>query len=224
MADPFQEYRDLIWGTGPYAPDDSSGSAMPDSGLPQDQNTSFSDPSGLAPTNVGILGPVTPPAATNGPQDQSAVFLDPKALQSRPDLNSLAPPPPPGAAIFKTADDFPFYAPAATDFAQIYDAGQKIRDDNFFHKLFEVGPILHYGDYDLQRQDGSFNRNYTNASNFAVGDFMNGAGFSWPATVVLGDIYALTHDQGRIPPGDKPWWQAGYDAAAGGKLPKKGTP
>jgi hypothetical protein len=53
---------------------------------------------------------------------------------------------------------------------------------------------------------------------------MNGAGFSWPATVVLGDAYALAHDGLRIPPNDKPWWQSGYDAAASGQLPKKGAP
>jgi len=71
VADPFQEYRDLIWGTGPYAANDpSDGPATSATGMPPDQAASSSDPSGLPPTNVGILGPLSSPEAANTPQDQ----------------------------------------------------------------------------------------------------------------------------------------------------------
>jgi hypothetical protein len=71
MADPFQEYQDLLWGTGPYAPDDSSGGPATPNRSPPDQAASSFDPSTLPPINVGILGPLTPPSGNNATQDQS---------------------------------------------------------------------------------------------------------------------------------------------------------
>lgn len=89
MADPYEEYRHLIWGTGPYAPaDPNDGPTVPDAAAPQDQNASF-DPSNLPPLNVGILGRITPPDAAI--QDQSAAFLDPSALQQSTKIGILGP-------------------------------------------------------------------------------------------------------------------------------------
>lgn len=179
--------------------------------------TPYTDNSDPAAPPVGILGPIMPSAS---PQDQSAAQLDPSAFAPSADLNVLAPPTPPGAAILKTADDFPFYAPAGTDFNEVYQAGQKIRGKSLSDQLDAIGRDLgHGGTYDFQRQGGTFNKNYQNASNFAVGAYMNGAGYSWPETEAISSLYAIGHGRPDIIPGDKPWWQAGYEAAKSGKLP-----
>jgi hypothetical protein len=54
-----------------------------------------------------------------------------------------------------------------------------------------------YGKFDFQRNKGggasqinTFYTEYVHASNFAVGVYMNGAGYDWKSTKFYGDIFA----------------------------------
>lgn len=80
MADPYQEYQDLIWGRWNPLDDPSDQASQPGNAAPQDQSAASSfDPSQLQPANVGILGPLPPDASPS--QDQSAATFDPSRLQ-----------------------------------------------------------------------------------------------------------------------------------------------
>jgi hypothetical protein len=253
MADPYKAYQDLIWGRwNPLGDPRDDQAAQPETAASQDQSTASFDPSPSQPTDVGILGRITPFGASNqdqsaafldpsqlppsdvgilgritpanaSAQDQSAAFLDPSAFAPPADLGVVAPPPP-GAAKYVTPDDDAFYAPAGTDFTKIYNAGRDIAHmtipDQIFNTLANIG---HGGTYDFQRIGGK-HPEYANASNVAVGTYMNSTGYSWPATDIAGRLYGWLFDKNGLPPDDETWWRSGYDAASNGQLPKKSTP
>lgn len=202
MADPFATRFDLMPGNVvPYTDD-------PDGYDPTDALAVYSLPK-LDPTVDN----------SNAPQDQSAALLDQSAFAPMADLATLAPTPP-GAVKATTPSGDAFWVPKDSNFNDVYQAGQSIQNKPLSDQLTAIGNnIGHGGTFDFQRQGGAFNGNYTDASNFAVGVYMNGAGYSWPETKALGDIYAYTHDKNGLPPGDEVMWRAGYDAANSGKLP-----
>jgi hypothetical protein len=110
-----------------------------------------------------------------------------------------------------------FYAPPEANWSDVYDAGK----DNGLNPISGNQAIGHFGTFDFQRStEGFFIAPYTNASNFAVGVYMNGAGFSLPQTILLGNPFAATMSSNSASSMVK-WWTNGWNAANSGTLPKK---
>jgi hypothetical protein len=78
-----------------------------------------------------------------------------------------------------------------------------------------------FGTYDFQRKDGNFYDAYTDASNYASGVYMAGAGYSYLETLVGGTYYSLTHasnwDSGFTY--HIKWWTKGWTDATNGSWP-----
>lgn len=93
------------------------------------------------------------------------------------------------------------YAPslagiAGASWTREYEAGVSNRNGDITQAL--EGMLLNvgrYGAFDYQRMGGTFNRKYVDASNFGVGVYMNGAGYSISQMDYYATAYAkLTHD------------------------------
>jgi hypothetical protein len=85
-------------------------------------------------------------------------------------------------------------APPCADFRQVYAAGQLVAPLPEGAQLTAANNAVgHEGTYDFQRvpSEDTFYPAYTNASNYAVGVFMAGAGFSMAATVNFAKFYAF---------------------------------
>jgi hypothetical protein len=105
----------------------------------------------LPPADVGILGPLTAPTATNAAQDQSAALLDPLAFAPPPDLSVFAPP-----TITGTSDGHSFDVPVGTNFHNQYRAGQYIGAEPLIKQYDDIKNAVGYrGTFDYQRADGS---------------------------------------------------------------------
>jgi len=104
-----------------------------------------------------------------------------------------------------------FYAPPNADFSAIYQSGQQ-GGLNPFAANTAIG---HFGTYDFQRDASNnlFIREYTDASNLAVGIYMNGAGFSFPQTNFIGSLFAQTMSSNAGTPAQPIWWANGWNAA-----------
>jgi len=115
------------------------------------------------------------------------------------------------------------HVPPNADFKKVYDAGAANGRANI---LGIKAAISHYGSFDFQRNEGHgwlgqnlgvnyFYPEYVKASNFAVGVFMAGAGFTWPETDYIASTFAgATSDQEKakqIIEKDRPTWQAGWN-------------
>ncbi len=118
-----------------------------------------------------------------------------------------------------------FYAPPDADFYDVYEAGRANSEQDPIQIWRDVG---HFGRFDFQRQ-GSKNRfindlffsEYTNASNFAVGVYMNAAGFSLEQTKNIAGLFARFRSSN---PGDlerTSWWIDGWYAADSGMYSKR---
>ena len=75
-----------------------------------------------------------------------------------------------------------------------------------------------WGAYDYQRSGPTFISAYTNASNFGVGVYMNGAGFSLDQTMAIANSFAYTMSKNAGSKKMKGWWINGWNAANSGKL------
>lgn len=69
------------------------------------------------------------------------------------------------------------------------------------------------GMFDYQRHDGSFDGRYTNASNYGVGVFMEGAGFSRRVTVNIASTFAKIYSSNAGSPAQIQFWQQGWNDA-----------
>ena len=168
------------------------------------------------------LAPASPDS--NPPQDQSAALLGPSAFAPPADVGILGPVTPPGAVTVATRDGW-FYAPTSADFQSEYRAGQDIGAEPTRQQFKDIGKAVGQGGkFDYQRAGGHFNPDYRDASNFGVGVLMQGAGYSWPETAAISSAYATLKGRPDVIQHDWPLWSEGYDAAAAGQLPKKGTP
>ncbi|MGC8493283.1 MAG: hypothetical protein ACP5SH_16265, partial [Syntrophobacteraceae bacterium] len=126
---------------------------------------------------------------------------------------------PSGAVTYRTNDGQEFLAPAQADWNAVFEAG-KANGLNPFGIRRAVG---HFGEFDFQR-DGSkkvFYDDYVHASNFAVGVFMRGAGFSLAETKVIGRMYADLKSTNPHKEEQSEWWIRGWMAANFGKFPTK---
>lgn len=135
---------------------------------------------------------------------------------SSPQL-SIAKGVPPNSQVFTAPNGQTFLAPAGTDFQAVYNAG---RADGLFGANSQIG---HYGKYDFQRNGGrgecssnTFYPAYTDASNYGVGVYMNGAGFSLNQTITIGNLFAGTMSSNAGSARQQQWWRNGWNAAQSG--------
>lgn len=113
-----------------------------------------------------------------------------------------------------------FFAPPGADFRKIYEAGKasSLSPDAALRAIGEVGK------FDFQRRENQklFIKNYTDASNFAVGVYMRGAGFSLEQTKFIAGLFAHTMSSNAGAPRQSVWWINGWSAADLGMY-SKGT-
>lgn len=124
---------------------------------------------------------------------------------------------PDDAVSYKAGDGTQFYAPPDADFRKVYAAGQANgRDLNAVRSA-----IGQFGPYDFQRRNGYFYSAYIDASNYAAGVYMAGAGYSLLETLVGGTYYSVKNssnwesgfaDHIR-------WWTKGWTDATNGSWP-----
>jgi hypothetical protein len=135
------------------------------------------DEAAVAQTSPGAGADGTPTASAQsatentGPEDGTSQSPVQQAQSQRmPIIHDV-----PDDAISLTAGDGEsFYAPPYADFLKVYAAGEA----NWQNPFAAISGIWLNGTYDFQRDNGSFYSAYTNASNYAVGVYMAGAGYS----------------------------------------------
>lgn len=125
---------------------------------------------------------------------------------------------PSDAKSLTAPDGTKFLAPPGTDFQAVYNAG---KTDGTVGIPAALG---HYGTFDFQRNSGNgisstgnvFYPAYTDASNYAVGVYMNGAGYNRDETIALASLFALTMSSNAGSSRPREMWKNGWDAAAKG--------
>jgi RHS repeat-associated protein len=123
----------------------------------------------------------------------------------------------PGNAVqYRAGDGALFYAPPQANWDAVNESG-------YINGPDPVGinaAVGHYGMYDFQRSGGDFYTQYTPASNYAVGAFMEGAGFSLDATTFIGETFAKWMSSNAGDPNQKAWWKRGWCDAYNNSLAK----
>ena len=109
-----------------------------------------------------------------------------------------------------------FYAPPETNFSNVRAAGQT----NGWNPLDVNRNVGHWGAFDLQRDASmnQFTRSYTDAANFAVGVYMQGAGYSRANTGRVAGSFARAFSSNSGDPNQAKYWMMGWDAANSGSL------
>ena len=106
-------------------------------------------------------------------------------------------------------------APPNANFQEVYAAGTRATN------VLEINAAVgHYGLFDFQR-DGQTNTNYPaykHASNYAVGVFMAGAGYTREGTIYISETfargYSSNYERDKVP--RKTWTSRGWDDAHSG--------
>ena len=113
---------------------------------------------------------------------------------------------------------WPFFAPPTANWCNEYAAGQQ-NGSNPFAMNQNIGQG---GTYDYQRDAANqlFIADYTNASNYGVGVYMNGAGFSEYGMIALGEMFALVKSSNAGSDAQMEMWIAGWEAANSGQYSK----
>jgi hypothetical protein len=127
----------------------------------------------------------------------------------------------PGNAVrYIAPDGTTFLAPPTADFLTVYAYGKMIASKKFGDQKAAIGVALAQGGlFDFQRSGGVFYPSYTDASNYAVGVLMNGAGYSWAETEAVAGYYATWNSSQGWTHRQTIWWQNGFSAAEKGHLP-----
>lgn len=118
---------------------------------------------------------------------------------------------PSGAVTYTASNGTNFDAPPQANWAAVYAAGQT----GGMNPFAGYDAIAHYGTFDFQR-DANLNlfmSDYTNASNYAVGVYMNGAGFNLAEMTLIAQAFAYTMSDNAGVSDQFNWWAAGWDAA-----------
>jgi hypothetical protein len=110
-------------------------------------------------------------------------------------------------------------APSRADYRQVYAAGHAIASLPLLSQVPAIrAAVAQGGTYDFQRDPtkGYFYDTYTNASNYAVGVYMSGAGHSLAATKAAAETYALFYSSNYGSAKAIHWIERGWrDATAG---------
>jgi RHS repeat-associated protein len=130
-------------------------------------------------------------------------------------------PNPPGSQTFTAPGGETFLAPSGTDFRNVYKAGKAIPFKYDFAAIDRA--VGHYGTFDYQRNKGQgeklnniFYTAYIHASNFGVGVYMNGAGYSLDGTITIASDFAGKSSSNAGDPNQKKWWTYGWNGAQSG--------
>jgi len=94
---------------------------------------------------------------------------------------------PSDAVTYTTPTGQSFYAPPQASWCTIYAAGKS----NGLSPSAANKAIGQFDLFDFQRSGGNFYPAYTNASNYGVGVYMNGSGYSLFDMNSLGSIYSF---------------------------------
>jgi hypothetical protein len=116
---------------------------------------------------------------------------------------------PEDAISLTTGDGTSFYAPPYADFCKVYATGQA----NWQNPIAAFSAIGQFGTYDFQRDNGMFYSAYTNASNYAVGVYMAGAGYSYDATITIAGAFASHYSSNAGADSQTTWWTKGWNDA-----------
>ena len=103
-------------------------------------------------------------------------------------------------------------APPRANFQDVYAAG--LRATNLLQINAAIG---HYGEFDFQRDaaTNTFYHPYVHASNYAVGVFMAGAGYSRQDTIDISEAFSWAYSSNYIKDKfqRKYWTSCGWDDA-----------
>ncbi len=156
----------------------------------------------------GTLTPNDPSTRTESPTDADPSQPDkPAPGQKLKPVRDV----PDDAVSYTTSDGTQFHAPPDAVFLKVYAAGQANRGD----LKAANSSVGQFGIYEFQRKDGNF------YSNYAVGVYMAGAGYSYSETLVAGALYSLIHSsnwESGLAYHIK-WWTKGWTDATNGSWP-----
>jgi len=124
---------------------------------------------------------------------------------------------PDDAVSITAGDGTQFYAPPDADFHKVYAAAQANGKD----LKAANSAVGMFGTYDFQRKDGYFYTAYSDASNYAVGVYMAGEGYSYFETTIAGSGYSRSHSSNWESGFSyhMKWWTKGWNDATNGSGP-----
>ena len=127
---------------------------------------------------------------------------------------------PKDAVAFKSGDGAMFLAPPKANFNEVFAAG-RVNGSSLFGANAAIG---HFRTFDFQRDGDNFYTAYTDASNYAVGVYMAGAGFTLQDTILLGKLFARAYSSNAGAQSQEDWRKRGWNDASAGFGPFSSSP
>jgi RHS repeat-associated protein len=121
---------------------------------------------------------------------------------------------PANACTCRTSSGTPFSIPPGVNFSAVQAAGRSAG----FNPFAVNAAVGHFGNFDFQRNaaNNTFTGAYADASNYAVGVYMQGAGYSLGSTVAIAQSFSYSMSSNPGDPRQQEFWKAGWmDANAG---------
>jgi hypothetical protein len=110
-------------------------------------------------------------------------------------------------------------APPRANFQEVYAAGEKIANWPIADKYEAAKTALQqFGTYDFQRDKdtNTHTKGYVNASNYAVGVYMAGAGYGRWESVKIAQAYGYLFSSSKYDKNAQAWTERGWDDATEG--------
>lgn len=199
----------------------TSGDAIGQDADPDSSMETQSQPSSAFGVTSGDAGARFGPSTPMQDQPTSAagtVSVDYK-VTTEPPKDAKAVVPPDGVPIRGGNPPKLLIAPAHSDYRQVYAAGRAIAQLSPFDQILHIRAALQQGGtYDFQRDPirQEIQPAYANASNYAVGVYLAGAGYSLWAAHTMAEVYALFHSSNYGSKNQADWLEQGWrDATAG---------
>ena len=127
---------------------------------------------------------------------------------------------PKDAVELKSGDGAKFLAPPKADFNQVFAAG-RAKGSSLLSGIAAIG---HFGTFDFQRDGDNFYTAYADASNYAVGVYMAGAGYSLKNTIFIGKFFARAFSSNAGVKAQEDWWTRGWNDASTNSGPFSSSP
>jgi len=182
-----------------------------------DERGRFATAPGASPAATQVAADEAPPATRSSTRTQSPgdAASAPPDKPTMPKGLTIVRSVPEDAVSLAAGDGTPFYAPPYANFRKVYAAGQA----NWQNPITAFSAIGQFGTYDFQRDNGIFYPEYTNASNYAVGVYMAGAGYSYDATIAIAGAFASHYSSNAGAESQTTWWTKGWNDATNGVGP-----